>query len=356
MIIHRTTTLTTQTLTGFLALIGTSVFLSLFTVNAWGVTADDVVCPRCVDTSDLAARAVTAGKLAADAVRTGKIENRAVTRAKLAPDSVGTGKIVDGAVTQAKLSAGLAAMIDDLKAQVATLEAKLAAVSVNADGDLVISGANLFIQSGNGATDAAVNGKGNLIIGYNEDPLGLLVRTGSHNVIVGPAHSYTSFGGFVAGLGNTISGEHASVTGGDGNAALSDHSAILGGSGNTTANVSPPKETPVGLAATISGGSDNIATGDFASVSGGSNNTASANGTSVSGGKGNIASNDLASISGGRSNTASGQDASVSGGGNNTASGDGASISGGHGCTEARDQGWSVGDTDILTTGCTTSN
>lgn len=250
----------------------------------------------------------------------------------------------------------LVATVVALEQQVADLEAKLAAVSVNADGDLVISGTNLIIQSGNGATDAAVNGKGNLIIGYNEDLLGANSRTGSHNLIVGPEHSYTSFGGFVAGLGNTISGKHASVTGGDGNAALSDHSAILGGAGNTTANVSPPKGFPVGLGATISGGSVNIATGDFASISGGSNNEASANGASISGGKGNIASSDIASISGGRGNTASGQDANVSGGTNNTASGDGASVSGGHGCTEARDQGWSVGDTDVFTTGCTTSN
>ena len=250
----------------------------------------------------------------------------------------------------------LVARVVALEQQVADLEAKLAAVSVNAGGDLVISETNLIIQSGNGATDAAVNGKGNLIIGYNEDLMWASSRTGSHNLIIGPEHSYTSFGGFVAGLGNTISGKHASVTGGDGNAALSDHSAILGGAGNTTANVSPPKGFPVGLGATISGGDFNIATGDFASISGGSNNEASANGASISGGKGNIASSDLASISGGRGNTASGQDANVSGGTNNTASGEGASVTGGHGCTEARDQGWSVGDTDVITTGCTTSN
>jgi len=250
----------------------------------------------------------------------------------------------------------LVARVIALEQQVADLEAKLATVSVNPDGDLVIEGANLLIQSGNGATDAAVNGKGNLIIGYDEDLLGIPNdRTGSHNLIIGPEHSYSSFGGFVAGRQNTISGKHASVAGGDGNAALADYSAILGGLNNTTENVSPPKGVPVGRAATISGGDNNTATGDAASVSGGSNNVASANGASVSGGKGNIASADIASVSGGRNNVASGQDASVSGGWQNTASGEGASISGGRGCTEARDHGWGVSD-PTTTPGCATTN
>jgi hypothetical protein len=134
--------------------------------------------------------------------------------------------------------------VAQLEGRVAALEAIVqvltSAITVSADGkNVFFDGVNVHIRNGGPAeVTNLVNGLGNLIIGYNEDTLGLSNdRTGSHNLIVGPEHSYPSFGGFVAGLGNTISGEHASVTGGNGNAARSDHSAILGGTGNTTANV-----------------------------------------------------------------------------------------------------------------------
>ena len=41
-------------------------------------------------------------------------------------------------------------------------------ISIEADGTIRITGANLQIVSGSGATDGPINGKGNLIIGYNE--------------------------------------------------------------------------------------------------------------------------------------------------------------------------------------------
>ena len=127
--------------------------------------------------------------------------------------------------------------------------------------DISITGANLWIKSGSGTTDGAVNGLGNLIVGYNElredrnDD-----RTGSHNIIVGTRNNYTSYGGLVAGYsehdfrrltprsaaetGNTASGEYSSVSGGDGNTASGQYSSVSGGGGNT-------------------------ASGDFSSVSGG---------------------------------------------------------------------------------------
>jgi hypothetical protein len=51
----------------------------------------------------LAALAVTAIKLAAEAVETGKIKNLAVTEAKLAAEAVTTGKIAENAITSAKV-------------------------------------------------------------------------------------------------------------------------------------------------------------------------------------------------------------------------------------------------------------
>jgi hypothetical protein len=177
--------------------------------------------------------------------------------------------------------------INALLARVAALEAKLEAVTDNGT-DLVITDRNVHIRSGSGATDGAVNGMGNLIIGYNEDNGD--TRTGSHNLVIGPNHTYTSFGGLVAGLNNNITGTYSSV----------------------------------------SGGYLNTASGSYSSVSGGANNTASGNVSSVRGGENNTAPNRYSSVSGGGSNTASGWYSSVSGGSTNTASGNVSSILGGY--------------------------
>jgi hypothetical protein len=64
--------------------------------------------------------------------------------------------------------------------------------------DVIFEGCNVHIRSGAGYTGAPVNGLGNLVVGYNEafpdDD-----RTGSHNLVVGAFHSYSSSGGLVAG-------------------------------------------------------------------------------------------------------------------------------------------------------------
>ena len=135
---------------------------------------------------------------------------------------------------------------------------------------ILFTGANVHIRSGSGSTDdgTTLTGLGNLIVGYNEmsftDPFNPQLiftagsRTGSHNLVVGPAHTYTSFGGLVAGEGNVVSGALGSVS---------------GGRGNTTSN----------LAASVSGGTGNTASGTAASVSGGSNVTLSASDTWAAG-------------------------------------------------------------------------
>ena len=64
---------------------------------------------------------------------------------------------------------------------------------------LQFSGINVQIVSGAGSTDAPVNGKGNLIVGYDKGTMGQ-TRTGSHNVVVGDEHEYTNYGGLVAGF------------------------------------------------------------------------------------------------------------------------------------------------------------
>jgi hypothetical protein len=159
--------------------------------------------------------------------------------------------------------------------------------------EIFITGANLHIINGLGQTDCTdeqgnpipdcPNGLGNLIVGYNE--LRLFepdTRSGSHNVVVGMQHNFSSVGGLVVGVFNEISGEFASITGGGVNTASGTRSAVHGGLGNA-------------------------ASGFEAVVSGGQANTASELRSVVSGGVGNTASGIQSTVSGGLERTASGQ-------------------------------------------------
>ena len=159
---------------------------------------------------------------------------------------------------------------------------------------IFIDGANVYVRSGAGATDAAVNGYGNLVVGYDEDCGD--DKSGSHNLVVGPCHSYTNAGGFVAGNDNTISGQFASVTGGYDNKATADDSSVTGGYHNVASY----------FGTSVTGGESNTASGFAASVSGGYRHDASGDHASVSGGYENVAFGDYASVSGGVGNVASG--------------------------------------------------
>ena len=196
-------------------------------------------------------------------------------------------------------------IVTNLQGQIDDLKALLLNVT-RVGNDITFSGVNVHIVNGTDMTVGTVNGFGNLIVGYNEERPYNNNRTGSHNIIVGTFQNYSSFGGLVAGFGNTISGDFASVSGGSGNTASGNRSSV-------------------------SGGSNNDAIGYISSVSGGMSNTASGDSSSVSGGIGNTASGSYSSASGGYLNTASGVDSSVSGGTYNIASGRSAFIGGGGG-------------------------
>jgi hypothetical protein len=224
-----------------------------------------------------------------------------------------------------------------MRKRLAALEYKLQYISGGLN-EVVITGANLRIVNGLGATDTT-NGLGNLIVGYNELRLEQLqictpptlpfckdTRTGSHNVVVGRQNNFSSFGGLVVGDLNEIRGEFASVSGGFLNIASGDLSSVSGGQENTASgslsSVSAGiQNTASGILSSVSGGQENTASGGGSSVSGGFVNTASGGNSSVSGGAFNTASLALSSVSGGRSNTASGFFSSVSGGLNRTAPG-----------------------------------
>ena len=208
--------------------------------------------------------------------------------------------------------ADLQTQVKELTDRVQELEAKLACMSKDGD-NVVFDKCNIYIRSGSGKTDGEVNGVGNLIIGYNETTSENIKRTGSHNLVIGPEHAYTSFGGVVAGRENTISAPYASVTGGRLNTASGLGANVSGGSVNTAskdfASVSGGKSNAAkGLNAGISGGTSNSAQGDFSSVTGGSDNAASGFAASISGGSGNVAKGNYTSVSGGKQRDAVEQD------------------------------------------------
>jgi hypothetical protein len=231
----------------------------------------------------------------------------------------------------------------------ADINAKVACISAASDaGDVYFDGCNVHVRDGGGTTDPGApphSGKGNLIIGYNEDDE-TKDRTGAHNLVIGPQHTYSSFGGLVAGMRNTLGAKHASVTGGRFNSATNKGASVTGGDSNLADGVYASVTGGVyneasGAYGSVGGGYENDATGAYASsVSGGFYNTASgAFGASVSGGSLNNASGYYgASVSGGFFNDASGYNgAAVNGGRNNEAGHSYSTVSGGNGYSTVED-------------------
>jgi len=132
------------------------------------------------------------------------------------------------------------------------------------NGDSHFEGGNVFIHNGKDTIEHS-NGKGNLIVGSKSADV--VANTGSHNVIIGLDHKYSSHGGLVAGYGNEISAGFASVTGGSYNIASGYMSSINGGNGNKATDEE----------SSVSAGVHNEANGYGSSVSGGKDNKANAN-------------------------------------------------------------------------------
>ena len=101
---------------------------------------------------------------------------------------------------------------------------------------VIFHDANLHVQDGLGTTAeaGAPTGRGNLIVGYNDMPVPAPssgYRTGSHNLVVGHSHVFTSTGGAIFGNNNMISAQNATVLGGNHNTAAGVASSVLGGYG-----------------------------------------------------------------------------------------------------------------------------
>ncbi len=134
--------------------------------------------------------------------------------------------------------------------QINPIKDKLVHFSRNGN-EIYITGANLNLRSGGGATYQVVNGLGNLTIGYNEARgTGSDIRTGSHNLVLGFGNNYTAAGAILSGAHNSSSNHFSSV---------------IGGSGNTSS----------GVYSVVVGGFNNVASGNWSTIGGGQNKTAS---------------------------------------------------------------------------------
>lgn len=127
-----------------------------------------------------------------------------------------------------------------------------------------ISGVNVQIVNGLGDTYSK-NGAGNVFLGYHRQPQsGSSFRRGSHNLVIGDAHSHEASGGLVAGFNNTISGASSCVVGGCFNVASGTCASVSGGNSNTAK----------GENSSVGGGAINMAEGTESCVSGGVRRTA----------------------------------------------------------------------------------
>ena len=162
--------------------------------------------------------------------------------------------------------------------------------------NVIFEGCNIHVRSGSGQTDGTVNGLGNIIIGYDENG-GSDIKTGSHNLVVGDKHTYTSFSGVISGKDNEISnkysvsigcehsissGDFSAVIGGAGGTVHGDYSSVVGGNGNAI-------DTAAIYSAIFGGQSNFIGNGDYATIGGGEDNAATGDFSAVSGGKDRMA-------------------------------------------------------------------
>lgn len=250
-------------------------------------------------------------------VKTGHLQNAAVTAEKIAGDAVTTSKILDGtigpldlangAVTSEKLSfpvyteaevdtliAGLASDIADLQSQVVALQQLLQHFS-RAGNEITISGANLNLNNGTGSS-WSTNGLGNLTVGYNElRNDGSDSRSGSHNIVRGIYNNYNGYCGSVGGEHNQI-GLNGVVLNGYNNSATGSWATIVTGLNNAS----------TGTYSLVASGEVNSATGLNAVVMTGFGNLASGTGAAVGGGWGNVADGTFSVVGGGRSRGVSG--------------------------------------------------
>jgi trimeric autotransporter adhesin len=189
---------------------------------------------------------------------------------------------------------------------------------------------NVQVVSGSGSTNGAVNGEGNLIIGYAEN-VNSRKQTGSNDLIMGTNNGWTGYGELVVGSNNQASGSYATAFGLSNIASA--QSALVAGHENTV--------SATATAASVTGGQDNTASGAESSIAGGEHNLASDPFSLIDGGCNNATGNvanptgdcsttGAEAILGGLSNVAYGLQSTVVGGSYNGAAGTTSSVTGGY--------------------------
>lgn len=147
------------------------------------------------------------------------------------------------ALEQTSLDSSNFALLQDVLPHLSAEE-----LPVNGSGDTArtirFTGVNVQVVNGLGATNGneldpftadpdmtSVDGTGNLIVGYLGSRIadnGFDDRSGSHNLVVGDLHNFSSYGGFVSGQANTISGPYSAVSGGSFSSALARATGLVG--------------------------------------------------------------------------------------------------------------------------------
>jgi len=89
-----------------LSTVALAVATSFVSNSALALTADDVICDKCIGTADIANGAITTFRLREASVTTGKIRSRAVQQGKIADNAVINRTIAPDAVTADKIAAG----------------------------------------------------------------------------------------------------------------------------------------------------------------------------------------------------------------------------------------------------------
>jgi len=148
-----------------------------------------------------------------------------------------------------------------------------------------------------------INGRGNLIVGYNRARTGTAIcskggdagssqtacesfggvwavdhKSGSHNLVVGEGHAYSSVGGVLFGQNNAVADWAGTVLGGVNNVVRGDRGSVAGGAGNVVS----------GTYAVVSGGVSNQARAFYSAIGGGRENATDAAYSVVSGGRNRV--------------------------------------------------------------------
>ena len=200
----------------------------------------------------------------------------------------------------------------------------------NGEETVRFSGVNVQVVSGREKTDEdqakVLSGLGNLIVGYDEGPA--REKSGSHNLVVGSGHEYTSHSSTISGKDNVVAAPATTALGSQ-NVAVGWAATVTGGTGNRAE----------ALAASVTGGSFNIARGDFGTVTSGLLNKASGMWAAASGGRDNEALGEYATTGGGGENVAQAQGSVIQGGLLNMTSGycSGGDVTTGRACSSNDD-------------------